>query len=225
MSPASHLWKSFDLGLLKALHLRCTVRGRVSQTRKLWRLSHGSADSVHYRTTSLSLALLFSCISLNVKGVKDFSYCYLPEWLKVGIHRQSIQVTTWLSPFRMLFTESEISPGRGVPGGPSCLHLSARRRPTDAGASILSLVVSANGSRADPHWTDVRMRAENSTMSPGNGKLCSVRPVFVLIYSIRGAGQTSAALLPLSGGKQITMATTSLTLTVVQQPAAFLSTF
>lgn len=59
----------------------------------------------------------------------------------------------------------------------------------------------------------------NSTMSPGNRKLCAVRIVFVLIYSISGASQTWAALLTLSGGKQTTMVTTLLTET------CFLATF
>lgn len=152
----------------------------------------------------------YSCsISFNVKNTKDLSYCYLPEWLKVGIQRHSVQVTAWLSLFGLLLLELGINPGRGVSGG-SCLHLPARRRPTDAGASILSLAVSVHGSRAAPYWTDEDV-SENSTMSPGNRKLCAVRIVFVLIYSISGAGQTWAALLPLSEGKQITMVTTLLT--------------
>lgn len=163
MSPASHLCKSFDLGLLKALHLRCSVRDCESPHSQTW-----VTFSWKRRQCTISLSP-FSCISLNLKGVKDFSYCYLPEWLKVGIHRQCIQVTTWLSPFRMLFSESEISLGRGVPVGPSFLHLSARRRPTDTGTSILSLVVSVDGSRADPYWTDVRMCAKTPQCHPGTG--------------------------------------------------------
>lgn len=76
-----------------------------------------------------------------------------------------------------------------------------------------------HGSRAAPYWTDVDV-SENSTMSPGNRKLCAVRIVFVLIYSISGASKSWAALLPLSGGKQITMVTTLLT-----KKTCFLATF
>ncbi len=114
-------------------------------------------------------------------------------------------------PFRVAFVGVRNNPRAGGAGG-------ARRRPTDAGASILSLAVSAHRSRAAPYWTDVNV-SENFTMSLGNRKLCAVRTVFVLIYSISGAGQTWAALLPLSGGKQITMVTALLTKT------CFLATF
>lgn len=200
--------QSFDLGLKKALHLK--------QTRE-----HSQTLATFCFSVCITAKLLspyFCCISFNVKRAKDLSYCYLPEWLKVGIQCHGVQVTAWLSLFGLLLLESGISSGWGVPGGPACLHLPACRRPTDAGASILSLAVSVHRSGAAPYWTDVDV-SENFTMSLGNRKLCAVRTVFVLIYSISGAGQTWAALLPLSGGKQITMVTTLLTKT------CFLATF
>ncbi len=100
--------QSFDLGLKKALHLK--------QTRE-----HSQTLATFCFSVCITAKLLspyFCCISFNVKRAKDLSYCYLPEWLKVGIQCHGVQVTAWLSLFGLLLLESGISSGRGVPGGP-----------------------------------------------------------------------------------------------------------
>lgn len=154
--------QSFDLGLKKALLLK--------QTREHSQTSATFFFLMEKQTVWITAKLLsphFCSISFNVKSAKDLSYCYLPEWLKVGIQCHGVQVTAWLSLFGLLLLESGISPGRGVPEG-SCLHLPARRRHTDAGASILSLAVSVHGSRAAPYWTDVDV-SEAPQCHPGTG--------------------------------------------------------
>lgn len=151
--------QSFDLGLKKALHLK--------QTRE-----HSQTSATFCFSVCITAKLLspyFCCISFNVKRAKDLSYCYLPEWLKVGIQCHGFQVTAWLSLFGLLLLESRISPGRGAPGGPPVFISPACRRPTDAGASILSLAVSVHRSGAAPCWTDVDVSEKTSQCHSGTG--------------------------------------------------------